>query len=72
MNHYTLELQSINCQAQFQLASSVPGKWRLVLTKPQLNSIQPQLVLRLLAQWLALQSRPVVRDGFLLAYTMWC
>ena len=26
----------------------------------------------LVAQWLALHSRPVFRDGFLLAYTMWC
>ena len=26
----------------------------------------------LMAQWLALHSRPVFRDGFLLAYTMWC
>ena len=24
------------------------------------------------AQWLVLHSRPVFRDGFLLAYTMWC
>ena len=26
----------------------------------------------LVAQWLALHSRPVFRDGFLLAYDMWC
>ena len=26
----------------------------------------------LMAQWLALHSRSVFRDGFLLAYTMWC
>ena len=25
-----------------------------------------------MAQWLALHSRPVFRDGFLLAYNMWC
>ena len=30
------------------------------------------LYLWLVAQWLALHSRPVFRDGFLLAYTMWC
>ena len=26
----------------------------------------------MMAQWLALHSRPVFRDGFLLAYNMWC
>ena len=28
--------------------------------------------IRLVAQWLALHSKPVFWDGFLLAYTMWC
>ena len=40
---------------------------RMIFPQVPVN-ISPWLV----AQWLALHSRPVFRDGFLLAYNMWC
>ena len=43
--------------------------WKLKYVLP---SILIFLHISILSQWLALHSRPVFRDGFLLAYTMWC
>ena len=32
----------------------------------------PNILKELVVHWLALHSRPLLRDGFLLAYNMWC